>query len=333
MATSWQNAPALNKLTASQLIGKNGAQIWGVDHKGRLYTNYQMTPGGNWDGWMTNSWSHGGYPESVYELCASQTHEGEVQLWVLDMKRTLWSIQQDKQGNWLDWKKDWNKPPGNTILKKMAAVWHGITGGARFWGIAENGTLISCTQSVPAGSWGGWNDWPKTPHDLTKNPPVLPAEWIEVTACDQGNGVGAMWALDTKMQLWGMVQESKGGKWGAWSGPNWQDAPKLRNIVAVESTVDRRGEKIHGACIWGITDDYKIVYNEQSKPGGSWFGWSVGTFKNKMQGYEITAAKQNNQSARVWVISNDQVLVSQQVNTNSSPPGFERYWTPDVEEE
>jgi hypothetical protein len=78
---SWENAPALNKLAASQLIGKNGAQIWGVDYKGRLYTNYQMSPGGDrWDGWMTNSWSHGGYPDPVYELCASQVDEGQARL-------------------------------------------------------------------------------------------------------------------------------------------------------------------------------------------------------------------------------------------------------------
>lgn len=71
---AWQDAPALNKLEATQLIGKNGAQIWGVDYKGRLYTNYQIRPGGGWDGWMTNSWSEGGYPEAVHELCASQVH-------------------------------------------------------------------------------------------------------------------------------------------------------------------------------------------------------------------------------------------------------------------
>ncbi|HKQ99610.1 MAG TPA: hypothetical protein VJT09_02990, partial [Pyrinomonadaceae bacterium] len=57
--------------------------------------------------------------------------------------------------------------------------------------------------------------------------------WIEVTACAQGDGEGALWGLDTKMQLWGMGQESAGGKWGPWNGPNWLSAPKLRNMAAV----------------------------------------------------------------------------------------------------
>ena len=318
---SWQNAPVLIKLAASPLIGKNGAQIWGVDNRGRLYTNYQIRPGGGWDGWLTNSWSFGGYPESVYELCASQTHEGEAQLWVIDFKRQLWSIQQDKQGNWLPWQGNWNKPPGNTQFKKIAAVWQGITQGARFWAITENGKLTSCAQSVPAGNWGGWNDWPSPSPDI---------QWVEVTACMQGDGKGALWALDSKQQLWGMGQESPGGKWGAWVGPNWLEAPKLRNIAAVETMVKKSGDTIHGACIWGITIDSEVLFNEQARPSGSWFGWSVGSFKNTLRAFEITAARQNNQSARVWVVSNDNVLASQEVNINSSPPGWERFWTPDI---
>jgi hypothetical protein len=329
---SWENAPALNKLTASQQGGKLGARIWGVDHKGKLYTNSQKTAGGPWGDWQGASWADKSYPQQVYELAASQHADGGTQLWVLDMKRNLWSIKQDRPGgDWGTWQKDWNKPPGSFHFKKIAAVWLGAKYGARFWGITEDGILTSCSQTVPAGDWGGaWSDWPKTPQDLNKNPPERSAEWIEVTACDQGDGKGALWALDNKLQLWGMGQESPGGKWGAWSGPNWLGAPKLRNIAAVETAVKRSNETIHGACIFGITDDYKIVFNEQSRPGGNWFGWSEASFKDTLRGYEITAARQNNQSARVWAISNEQVLVSQQVDINSSPPGWERYWTPDM---
>jgi hypothetical protein len=328
---SWENAPALNKLAASQLIGKNGAQIWGVDYRGRLYTNYQKTPGGDWDGWKTNIWQQGNHPKQVYELCASQVHGGEAQLWVLDMKRQLWTNQQNMQGDWSKWQgPGWNNLPNHVQLKKMAALWQSVQHGARFWGIAEDGKLISCSQHMPAGSWSPWQDWPETPSDLKKDPPVLPARWIEVTACNQGDGKGVLWALDTKMQLWSMAQESPGGKWGPWVGPNWgEKTPKLRNIAAVEARVNRRNENIKGACILGITDEYRLVYNVQSVPGGNWFGWSPLSFKDKLKGYEITAARQNNQSARVWAISNDQVLVSQQVNLDMSPPGFEWYWTPE----
>jgi len=54
---SWQNAPRLNKLTAAQNGGNRGAQLWGIDFKGQLYTIYQKTPGGEWSGWIKNDWA------------------------------------------------------------------------------------------------------------------------------------------------------------------------------------------------------------------------------------------------------------------------------------
>lgn len=39
----WQNAPVLDKLTASQQGGNRGAQLWGVQMNGTLNTIYQLT--------------------------------------------------------------------------------------------------------------------------------------------------------------------------------------------------------------------------------------------------------------------------------------------------
>ena len=96
---SWQNPPALlNKLTASQQGGNRGAQLWGVDIKGTLYTIYQTTPGGEWSNWKGPDWNGPNHPKQVYELAACQRHDGTVQLWVLDMKRQLWSTWQRSPG-------------------------------------------------------------------------------------------------------------------------------------------------------------------------------------------------------------------------------------------
>ena len=101
------------------------------------------------------------------------------------------------------------------------------------------------------------------------------------------------------------------------------------NIAAVVSTVQRGNEAYHGACVWGIKTDFDIVFNEQSKPGAGWSGWSEGSY-DRRRGYEITAARQNNQSARVWVITNKQDIISQQVDLTSSWPHWEGYWTNDI---
>jgi hypothetical protein len=110
------------------------------------------------------------------------------------------------------------------------------------WAISDNEILVSCHEIVPAGNWSPWSDWKKTPED---------SRWIEVTACKQGDGKGALWAIDTKQQLWGMGQASPGGDWGGWSGPNWLKAQKVSNIAAVEEG----GQK--GACLWALTSDYR----------------------------------------------------------------------------
>jgi hypothetical protein len=48
---SWQNAPTLTKLTASQQGGNRGAQLRGIREDGTLVTNYQVSPGGNRGSW------------------------------------------------------------------------------------------------------------------------------------------------------------------------------------------------------------------------------------------------------------------------------------------
>ena len=314
---SWQNPPSfLNKLTASQQGGNRGAQLWGVDFKGTLYTIYQETPGGQWSSWKGPDWNGANRPKQVYELAACQRHDGTVQLWVLDMKRQLWTTWQNSPGgNWNGWHNDWNRPPGTFKFKKIAASQLQQTSGqpARFWGITEDGILTSCAEIAPAGNWGGWGDWKKTPED---------SRWIEVTACKQGDGKGAIWAIDTKKQLWGMGQVSPGGDWGTWTGPNWLNAPKVGNIAAVELG----GEM--GACIWALTDNYKTIFNWQTKPGANnWWGWGQGDNEDKMRAYEITAAGQNNKRQIVWVISLKQTLHAMTTD-NTSPNGWQRFWTP-----
>src|SRR5262249_50223963 len=150
----------LTKLTASQQGGNRGAQLWGVDFKGTLYTKYQTTPGGPWSDWFGPNWNGDIRPKEVYELAACQRHDGTTQVWALDVKRQLWSTWQTSPGgNWNGWQADWNKPPGSFRFKKIAATQLQANSAqpARFWGINEDGILISCAEGQ-TGSWGGWGD-------------------------------------------------------------------------------------------------------------------------------------------------------------------------------
>lgn len=56
---SWNNAPPLLQIAASQQGGSRGAQVWGVTKDYGLTSTYQETPGGPWSGWMAPPWVAG----------------------------------------------------------------------------------------------------------------------------------------------------------------------------------------------------------------------------------------------------------------------------------
>ncbi|HKP02341.1 MAG TPA: hypothetical protein VJU77_03180 [Chthoniobacterales bacterium] len=285
---SWQNAPKLNKLTAAQQGGNRGAQIWGVDFKGKLYTCYQGSPGGGWSDWKGVGWTDPKEPKRIYELAACQTvPDGRVYFWALDYKYEMWARWQTSPGgNWSPWQHNYNGVPGNKRPRKIAAVRGGGGQGMYIFAILEDGVLAYSYSVLPAGNFSGWANFPETPEK---------SRFIEVTACEQKDGRSAVWALDDKRQLWGAGQETAGGKWGVWNGPNWLKAPKLRNIAAVEG--------MNGAIIIGQDENNDFTDNFQKSAGSNdWRGWSTPQGFDP-RGYELTAAGQNNGKAQIWAIT------------------------------
>ena len=294
---AWQNAPSLRKLTAAQQSGSRGAQLWGVDYKGTLYTIYQKSPGGEWSNWEKNEWAPHNHPKHVYELAACQLGDGAVHLWVLDMKHELWAVHQDGAGGaWNRWwhrspPQMWNNAP-DTFKKvaatKMALSPDSLTGraSAMFIGLKEDGRLAVCFGGQD-GRWGRFrNNW----HNAS--------QLVEVTACQQGgDGRVAVWGLNDRGELWATFEAEPGtANFGDWVGPHWQNAPRLRNIAAVEGS--------NGAMLFGIDEHYQMVANFQTAPGSNnWSGWSQPGWANAPPCYELTAAGQNNGRAQVWAVT------------------------------
>src|SRR5438876_996566 len=119
-AASWDNAPILEGMVASQQGGSRGAQIWGADQNYALITDYQTTPGGSWSGWFAaaTQWPNG--PQQVVNMTACQQNNGCVQLWVTDDQQQLWTISQTSPGGgWGAWSSpNWNSAP---FLNEIAA--------------------------------------------------------------------------------------------------------------------------------------------------------------------------------------------------------------------
>jgi hypothetical protein len=291
---SWQNAPTLTKITASQQGGNRGAQLWGVQANGTLNTIYQVTPGGGWSQWLGPNWAGQGHPKQVYELAAAQQNNGCVQFFALDMKLQLWTTGQSAPGgDWTPWSgPNWNNAPRG--MKRVCASQQGGSRGAQLWGITSDYSLVTCYQITAGGKWSGWQGWAATPEN---------SQFIELTASQQNDGRVQLWVIDTKQQLWSCWQTSPGGDWTGWSGPNWNGAPRLSNIAACQLGGSR------GAQIWGIREDYTLTSDLQISPGGGWSGWSSSNWANT-QVYDVTAAQQNNGCAQLWVITLKQELRS-----------------------
>jgi hypothetical protein len=290
---AWQNAPKLQKLTAAQQGGNRGAQLWGVDIRGKLYTIYQTSPGGSWSDWGGGGWNDPNQPPSVYELAATQSHpDGRVYFFALDMKHEMWARWQNAPGgSWLPWRKNFHSMP--VKAGKIAAVRDNVNG-HRLLAITDKGYLTQCTLIPAQAAWSPWTDLPATSEK---------SRFIEVTACQQKDGRSALWALDDKRQLWGAGQPSPGANWGPWVGPNWLNAPKLRNIAAVEG--------MNGAIIVGLDENYQTTHNFQQGAGSnSWRGWSTASQGFEPRSFELTAAGQNNGVAQLWAVTLGGILTS-----------------------
>ena len=305
----WHNAPSLNKLAASQQGGSRGAQFWGVAYNGRLYSTYQESPGGGWSAWLAD-WAGHGNPTEFYELTAAQQNNGCVRFWALDLKLQLWTTGQTSPGsNWTKWEgPNWNNSPKG--MKRIAASQQGGSRGAQLWAVTEDYVLVSTFQETPGGNWSAWQPWPATPQN---------SQFIEVTASQQNDGRVQLWALDTKLQLWSCYQTSRGGNWSSWSAPNWEGAPKLKNIAACQQAGSR------GAQLWGINEDYQVVSIYQVSPGGNWSGWLTGNWEWGPLAYEVIAAQQNNGCVQLCAITLDGVLTS---ISQLAPGGNWGKWNP-----
>ncbi len=81
--------------------GTRGAQVWGVDENGALWTCYEQTSGGEWSGWLGPNWADA---PTFMRITAAQLDSGPVQFWGIDTNMSLWSImQQSPGGDWGPW--------------------------------------------------------------------------------------------------------------------------------------------------------------------------------------------------------------------------------------
>jgi len=309
---SWNNAPPLLQIAASQQGGPRGAQLWGITRDYGLVSTYQETPGGKWSAWIDAPWVAGG-PTAVLQVTACQQNDGRVQLWVTDQKQQLWSIWQTSPGGgWSAWSgPNWN---GATTLMQICACQQGGPRGAQLWATTAKGTLLTTYQVSPGGNWTGWGSF-RNPPGLTQDPPPL----IDLAAAEQNNGHVQLWALDQQQQIWTVWQTVPGGNWTAWVGPNWGGSQTLQTLTASQQGGSR------GAQLWATDQSNQVWSTYQETPGGGWALWLGPNWAGAPPFIQMAAAQQNNGCVQVWGL--DQTLSLKSI-TQNAPGGNWSAWGP-----
>jgi hypothetical protein len=302
---SWMNAPPLMQIAASQQGGARGAQVWGITDGEQLISNYQVSPGGNWSGWSALNWN--GAPAQVLQVAACQQNDGRCQVFATDNQMQLWTTWQTSPGGgWTGWEgPNWNGAPllsqlaatqqggarggqvwGITVKDVLVTCFQETPGGGwsswdtssflgappsldlaacqqndgrvQIWILDQKQQLWSAWQTSPGGNWTGWSgpNWNG----------AQPFQWL---ACSQqGGSRGAqLWATDENNAVWSCYQETPGGGWSGWLGPNWNGATTLTQMAAAQQN-DGRVE------IWGVDMNMAVKTCWQTSPGGNWTGWT-----------------------------------------------------------
>lgn len=303
---SWNNAPPLLQIAASQQGGARGAQVWGITRDYGLVSTYQETPGGSWSAWMAAPWVAGG-PTVVMQVTACQQNDGRVQLWVTDQQEQLWSIWQTSPGGgWSAWSgPNWNGAAKG--LMQICACQQGGARGAQLWGVTMRDGLVSTYQETPGGNWSAWMAAPW----VAGGPKTV----LEIAAAQQNNGNVQLWALDQQLQIWSIRQTQPGGSWTGWSGPNWGGSQALKALAATQQGGTR------GAQLWVTDQNYQLWSTYQETAGGVWTLWNGPGWANAPGPFiQMAAALQNNGCVQLWGI--DQNLAVKSIRQTSPGGGW-----------
>ncbi len=278
----------------------NTLEVFVPSSTGDVYHNWQLTPGGNWNGWA----DLGG--NGIASLRAANNADGSLSVFGIGSNGDVWYASQNAPG--VGWS-GWTDLTGQTIQPGFV-VGQNLTGQLEIFGVDPQSNVWSNSQTA-AGGWSGWtsltgaqlspglavarnidgrleifgNDcrggvW----HNAQQTPGGAWNGWSEILGqqLESGFVVGqnaggqlALFGVEASGNsacsnqglgggVWTASQQSPGGDWGAWTDLGGHIGPQL----TVSNTADGRIQ------IFGAGQANDVWSNWQSAPGGSWAGWS-----------------------------------------------------------
>lgn len=269
----WQDAPGGNwsqwdgpgfqsqSTTATQIAvaGQNDGSLLLVmlDTKGFVWTCAQNGPSGNWGAWQGPGLSNQVY---AWQTIAAGESSGVcgTELWVTDYDGQIWTAwQTTPAGSWTDW-----SGPGfnGQSFKAFACASAGQNNGALSLFAMDGSSTIWVT--LQQGPSGNWNPWQGPSVDNQSVPLDAPC------AAEQGGNRGVQfWALDQNSQIWTLYQDTPGGQWDGWFGPDFVNQPVSFTQLAAA------GQGNGCTLLIGLSPIGQLFTIGQLSPGGDWGTW------------------------------------------------------------
>ncbi|HEX7178059.1 MAG TPA: hypothetical protein VF240_22570 [Pyrinomonadaceae bacterium] len=197
---------------------------------------------------------------------------------------------------------------GAPSLIQIEACQQGGKRGAQLWGVQQNYKLNSTFQVTPGGNWSEW---------IGPNWNGMNQQVFDIAGALQNNGNVQLWVLDNRQQLYSISQNSPGGNWGQWSGPNWSGAPRMNAIGAAQQGGPR------GAQLWGVTENQILTSTYQITPGGNWSPWQ--DWQKAPRCKDVAASGQNDGRLQLFVIDLElQLWIDWQTSPGGSWVGIQQ---------
>lgn len=157
-----------------------------------------------------------------------------------------------------------------------------------------------------------------------ENAPLLTV----IAASQQGGSRGAqLWGIQFNNQLFSIYQDSPGGGWSGWLGPNWNQSKPVIDIAASQQgTGDARVQ------LWALDQKQQLWSCWQTSPGGDWTGWSGPNWNSAPQLNGIAACSQGgSRGAQLWGI--DQNYNLNTTYQTSAGNGWSSWfpWSPQIQ--
>ncbi|HTU11722.1 MAG TPA: hypothetical protein VMG08_12590 [Allosphingosinicella sp.] len=214
-ADEWTPPPIGVQIIGFSAIAANanytyGLQLMAADEMGQIWNCYQLTPGGEWGGWI--ALGAGTQPVTAYELALAMQNNNQ-QMLVAEGGGQVATCPEVSTGEtWGPWSEaNVNNQP--EPLTGICACQQGGGRGIQIWGLEDSdnagGTLWTLYQNTAGGQWDPWQGF-------TTNQPAL---FVAIVAAQQYDGTCLFVGVAEDGNPWMINQTSPGGDWGDWYQP------------------------------------------------------------------------------------------------------------------